>query len=233
MITGGSSGIGLATAKRFAAEGYHVAICGRSLKKLEAAKTQIDACFTSDASCHAISVDLSDVASTKRVGEEMLSIFGRVDVLINNASMAPMSDFEAIEPDVFESTTNVNIRSVFYLTQIAWRAMKAQGSGTVVNISSMAAVDPFPGFNLYGASKAWIELLTSALAVEGKEDGLRVCAVRPGAVETPMLRGLFPDFPADQCVQPEEIANQVWRCVADIDNHANGAVFEVTNQPSN
>ena len=73
--------------------------------------------------------------------------------------------------------------------------MRRQSGGTIVNISSMAAVDPFPGFSVYGATKAWVELFTKAIAEEGRADGILAFSLRLGAVETPMLRGLFPDFP--------------------------------------
>ena len=150
----------------------------------------------------------------------------------------PLNTFEEISAETFESAINTNIRSVFYLTQLIWKQMKdraqnaplEQGRGVVVNISSLAAVDPFPGFSLYGSCKAWLDLITFALASEGKEFGLRVCSVRPGAVETPMLRGLFPDYPAEQCVEPEEIAAAVWGCVSDPSQYPSGAAFAVTNQ---
>lgn len=231
LITGGSSGIGLASAITFAKQGYHVAICGRDIEKLEKAKSSIEAVLLNNAKCVTIPADLSEDSAAKRVGNDVIDSFSRIDVLVNNAALAPLENFESISQESFESITNVNIKSVFYLTQFVWKQMLRQGRGQVVNISSMAAVDPFPGFSLYGASKAWIELLTSALASEGEPHGIRVCAVRPGAVETPLLRGLFPDFPADQCVSPEAIADKVWQCIADPEGHPSGSAFEVTRQP--
>ena len=239
LITGGSSGIGLATAKLFARSGYQIAICGRRAAPLAVAKEQIEAAGKADAiSCFTSSVDLLDVDQAKHFGEQVLQHFGCVDVLINNAAMAPLSPFEEISADTFEAAINTNIRSNFYLTQLIWKHLKRraqespleQGRGVVVNISSLAAVDPFPGFSLYGSCKAWLDLITVALAAEGKDLGLRVCSVRPGAVETPMLRGLFPDYPAAQCVQPEAIANVVWSCVSDSRQFPSGGAFAVTTQ---
>ena len=112
--------------------------------------------------------------------------------------------------------------------QSVWPKLLENGGGTIVNISSMAAIDPFPGFSIYGASKAWIELFSKAIASEGADHSIRVCCVRPGAVETDLLRGLFPDFPADQCVSPEEIASKVWACVNDVERHASGEAFTVS-----
>ena len=239
LITGGSSGIGLATAKRFAEAGYHIAICGRRPEALEAANVQITtAGKVHEIRCFHQVVDLNHTDQAQQFGKQALQHFGNVDVLVNNAATAPLAPFEEITVETFESAINTNIRSVFYLTQLIWKHMKdralnaplGQGRGVVVNISSLAAVDPFPGFSLYGSCKAWLDLITFALASEGKELGLRVCSVRPGAVETPMLRGLFPEYPADQCVEPEEIAAAVWGCVNEPEQYPSGAAFAVTNQ---
>ena len=262
LVTGGSSGIGLAVAKRFASESYRIATCGRDVEKLEWAKNEIVAAGQSHKiDCLAIKADLNDVAQAQALGQRVIEHFGRVDVFVNNAAMAPLSPFEDFTSETFEALLNTNIRSAFYLTQQIWRQMKTdavktesmkteavkteamkpktvkspdtkQGRGVVVNISSLAAVDPFPGFSLYGASKAWGDLITLALAGEGEEHGLRICSIRPGAVETPMLRGLFPDFPADQCVTPDTIAEGVWKCVDEPHNYPSGQAFPITNQPS-
>ncbi len=241
LVTGGSSGIGLAVAKRFAAEGYKVATCGRDAEKLNAAKKAIVATGQSnDIECLAVKADLNDVEQAQAFGQQVLNHFGRVDVFVNNAASAPLSPFEDFTAETFETLINTNVRSAFYLSQLIWRHMKSeatnridtkQGRGVVVNISSLAAVDPFSGFSLYGASKAWGDLITLALAGEGEELGLRICSIRPGAVDTPMLRGLFPDFPADQCVTPEKISDGVWKCVAEPDNFPSGQAFPITNQP--
>lgn len=209
LVTGGSSGIGLATAIKFASENFNIVICGRDREKLENAQASI---IAHRVMCEPVTFDLDQGA--ERAGEIAnfaLENFGRIDVLVNNAGVAPLASFEDFSVEEFERSINVNIRSVFYLTQRVWRTMSEKNSGTIVNVSSMAAVDPFPGFSAYGASKAWVDLMTRALADEGKDKSLRVFSVRPGAVETPLLRSLFPDFPAEQAVGPNEIAEVVWR----------------------
>lgn len=235
MVTGGSSGIGLATSCRFAAEGYQLAICGRDEPKLAAAAQTIDQVANDAGFANKVftsTVDLADVEQTKRFASETLDRFGHVDVLVNNAALAPLAEFENVSPESFEATTNVNVRSVFYLTQAIWRSMQQRPdrdtAATIVNVSSLSAIDPFPGFSLYGASKAWVDLLTEALATEGNEAGIRVCSVRPGAVETPLLRGLFPDFPSDQCVSPETVAETIWNCVGLPEQFPSGGHFQVT-----
>jgi NAD(P)-dependent dehydrogenase (short-subunit alcohol dehydrogenase family) len=231
LVTGGSSGIGLATAKKFFAEGYRIAICGRSNERLQLAGEAIFNGGTIDSKLLlALPLDLADPTAGRRFAEESLEHFGRIDVLVNNAATAPLSPFGAVTEESFEDLVNLNIRSSFYLTQVVWNTMVKQKSGTIVNISSKAAVDPFPGFSLYGASKAWIDLLTHALGQEGADLGIRVCSIRPGAVETPLLRGLFPDYPADECSSPKLIADRVWDCVCDPQNHPSGSAFEIMRE---
>jgi len=246
LITGGSSGIGLSTAKLFAAQGYHLAICGRNGDALAEAREAILNETSHDIECLTLVADLNDISQAKNFAEDVIDHLGHIEVLINNAGAAPLASFEEISTESFESAININIRSTFYLTQIVWRQMKEQAQqhlsgqssklasshpGIVVNVSSLAAVDPFPGFSVYGACKAWLDLITVALAEEGKALGLRVCSVRPGAVETPMLRNLFPDYPADQCLPPEAIAEIIMACVSEPDQWESGAAFGITADP--
>ena len=231
IITGGSSGIGLATASLFFKNGYKLAFCGRRSEKLNAAKTQLLAIDDRPDDVGTFVADLETPQSMSEFAESAIGFLGHVDVLVNNAALAPLEKFESITAKKFESLVNINVRSNFYLTQAIWQQMINGEGGTIVNISSLAAVDPFPGFSLYGASKAWLDLMTLALAGEGTEHNVRVCSIRPGAVETPLLRGLFPDFPADQCVSPQQVAQMVWGCVEDPQKYPSGQFFPVTNQP--
>ena len=233
MITGGSSGIGLATARKFFDAGYRISICGRSQERLDEASKLIGNDPLADSKrLLTVVADLAEPAQAKAFAQESLEHFGRIDVLVNNAGVAPLSPFGAITEDSFENLINVNVRSSFYLTQLAWTTMVKQRGGTIVNISSLSAVDPFVGFSTYGASKAWLDLLTHSLAQEGKNLNIRACSVRPGAVETPLLRGLFPDFPADQCVSPQAVAEVVWGCVESPNDYPSGSAFPITADPA-
>ena len=208
FITGGTSGIGLETAKRFAGQGYRIVICGRDQSRLLDAERAIESCGA--ASCTSYVVDLADVSAAKEFVDLAIREMGRVDVLVNNAAVAPLQPMDAMSSDAFESVVNVNVRATFYVTQAIWKAMQSQQAGVIVNVSSLAAIDPFPGFGVYGASKAWADLMTTALAAEGKPHGIRVYSVRPGAVDTPLLRGLFPDFPTGDTVRPADVAGVIW-----------------------
>ena len=234
IITGGSSGIGLATARKFFNAGYRISICGRSQERLDEAAKLISASddLVDNKRLLTVATDLDDTAQAKTFVQKSLEYFGRIDVLVNNAGVAPLSPFGAITEDSFEQLININVRSGFYLTQLAWNTMVKQGGGTIVNISSLSAIDPFVGFSTYGASKAWLDLMTHSLAQEGKDLNIRVCSVRPGAVETPLLRGLFPDFPSEQCVSAEAVAEMVWGCVDSPTDYPSGSAFPITaDQP--
>ena len=203
IITGGSRGIGLATALRFARRGDNVVIAARGPADLEAAAKQIQ---QTGAACEAIPVDISTSNGAAELVDVALRRFERIDVLVNNAGFAPCKPLTEITDEEFAQALDVNIGGVFYVTRAAWPAMQRQGGGVIVSVSSLAAFDPFPGFSIYGGAKAWVNVFTKALAAEGKPHGIRAFAVAPGAVETKMLRGAFPDFPAEQTLDPDAVA---------------------------
>lgn len=206
IVTGGGRGIGRAVCQRFAKSGGQVVAVSRTVVELEETKRRIE---SATGRCDIHSVDVSkrdDVESLiKRVAER----FGRIDVLVNCAGAASLGTVEELTADAFDQVIAVNVGAIFYACRAVWPIMKTQNSGTIINISSVAAVDPFPGLVMYGASKAWVNTWTKGLADEGAPLGIRVYAVGPGAVETRMLRTAFPDFPADQTLAPEEIADVV------------------------
>ncbi len=222
-ITGGSSGIGLECAKVFAAQDYAVSICGRNSDRLQRAAAKIP-------SQHLLTlkIDLADSEAAAGFIKQTVGQFARLDVLINCAAEAPLAslvDFPATE---FESAIDTNIRGLFYATQAAWRQFLMQGAGgIIINISSLAAIDPFPGLSVYGACKAWMDLLTVALGAEGRPHGIRVFSIRPGAVDTPMLNGLFPEFPADQRLAPADVARLAWSLCGDSFQHSSGQAINI------
>lgn len=249
LVTGGSSGIGQAIALKFASHGYRIAICGRRRSQLEATaerirqvqqNSQTDGESIQAESCVAEIVDLSEPKQATQFVDSVFQQLGRVDVLVNNAGTAPLAPFETISAEEFERTLNINVRSVFYLTQRVWKhwteeskQLPTNRGKSIINISSLAAVDPFPHFSIYGASKAWLDLMTHALAAEGEPHGIRISSIRPGAVETPLLRALFPEFPADQCASPDDVAQLAWNCVAQPQAYPSGRAFRLPDTNSN
>jgi NAD(P)-dependent dehydrogenase (short-subunit alcohol dehydrogenase family) len=203
VITGASRGIGLATALRFARLGCRIVAAARNAERLGQAAVQIRA---AGGECEPVVVDVSIPEEAERLIQRTVERFGRVDVLVNNAGFAVLKPVDQTELAELERSLAVNVRAVFCTTRAAWAVMKRQGGGVIVNVSSAASVDPFSGFSVYGACKAWVNLFTQATADEGRKLGIRVLAIAPGAVETEMLRSLFPDLPADQTLDPAIVA---------------------------
>ena len=224
IITGASRGIGRATALALADAGARVVAVARTLSGLEQTRALMK---ERGGACHIAAVDVSNYDDVAELISSTKRDFGRIDVLINNAGVAPSSKMEDYDLRVFENMMAVNCHGVFYATRAIWPIFIEQGGGRIVNISSVAAVDPFLGFQAYGASKAWVSTFTQALAEEGRAHNIQVHAVAPGAVDTKMLRDVFPDFPVDQCLPPEEIAHAVAWVLDPRSKHASGSVVYV------
>ncbi len=203
IITGASRGIGLSTALRLARRGANIVAVARNPEHLETAAEQIREV---GGRCEIVDADVGSPEAAQRIVAAAWERFGAVNVLVNNAGVAPLSPTVDLTPDEFERVYRVNIAAVFHLTRAAWPLMLAQGGGVIVNISSRASDDPFPGFSVYGASKAWVNLFSRATADEGKPHNIRVFAVAPGAVETELMRGVFPDFPREHALDPDDVA---------------------------
>ncbi len=206
IVTGASRGIGQHIARTLAARGAQVVAAARDNQGLTDTCTRIE---RAGGCCRSVTVDVSTYAGACRAVQGAVAAFGRVDVLVNNAGCAPLYRMEDYDVAAFDRMMAVNCHAVFYLTRAVWPLFQKQGGGRIVNISSMAATDPFPGFQAYGAAKAWVNLFTRALADEGREHGISVFGVAPGAVDTTMLRQHFPDFPTEQCLSPEQVADAV------------------------
>lgn len=219
VITGGGRGIGRATALRFARAGAHIVAASRSLPELEETRRLVEA---GGGKCRTRVTDVASPDDVAALIEDALQHKGRVDVLVNNAGVAPQATMENLDPSQFHMLYTVNIAALFHTSRAVWGVMKRQGQGVIVNISSIAALDPFPGFAAYGASKAWVNAWTKGLAEEGRSCGIRVFAVAPGAVETRMLRDAFPDFPREQTLQPEDVADVVFALAQNECRYATG-----------
>jgi NAD(P)-dependent dehydrogenase (short-subunit alcohol dehydrogenase family) len=219
VVTGGGHGIGRAICLRFAADGAHVMAASRSTADLQETKMLIEAAG-GKCSIHATDVCCED--DINGLIETTLGRYGRVDVMVNNAGVAPLANIEELDASLFDTIMSVNVKAVFLGCRAVWPVMKKQGGGVIISTSSCASVDPFPGFAVYGASKSWVNAWTKALAEEGRSIGIRVFAVAPGAVETRMLRDAFPEFPGDQTLQPSDVADVVFTVADPTFRHTTG-----------
>ncbi len=219
IVTGAGRGIGRAVAIELAKAGYQLGLVARSEVELKETQRLCSGGWV-------LPADVSDAAACKGVVEQMARHCEGVDVLINNAGSAPQLSIESITEAQWRGVLDVNLSAVVYMTSAVWPAMMKQKSGVVVNISSVAALDPFPGLGFYGAAKAAVNILTLSLAREGQPHGIRVHAIGPGAVETAMFRNLLtPDeYPTNLALSPEEVAEGVLACINGPLRHTTGQV---------
>jgi meso-butanediol dehydrogenase/(S,S)-butanediol dehydrogenase/diacetyl reductase len=217
IVTGAGSGIGYATALELSRRGFTIVLVGRTPVKLQAAAKEIG---------HDSLAIVADVTrDADAIIQKTLAKFGRINVLVNNAGFAPAASIEQTTPKIWHEVMETNLSAVFYLCRAAWSALTKNG-GAIVNISSMAARDPFAGFLAYGAAKAGLNTFGLSLAREGEPHGVRVYTIAPGAVETPMLRAIVSteQLPADQTLSPAEVASVVGQCVSGESSYASGEV---------
>lgn len=223
IVTGAGRGIGRAVVCRLAGAGASVVAAARTPSELDETVARANDC---GGRCIGVVADVTDSAQVSRLVGRTREEFGRIDVLINNAGAAPLGAMASMTDDQFHQVNAVNINAVFYTCRAAWHELAA-ARGTIINVSSLAAFDPFPGFAVYGASKAWVNLFTKAIAAEGRKVGIRAFAVAPGAVETQMLRAAFPNFPAGQTLSPDDVAAAIEWLLDERVQHSSGDTITV------
>ncbi len=193
LITGGNSGIGLATACLFQRHDYEVVITGRDAGRVERAAEQLG--------CEARVCDLTDMDSLARLAE---SFQDGLDVLVNNGGTATFVPIEMHTPELFDQFIHTNVRAPLFLCQYLLPALEQRG-GVVVNVSSVIVESGKPGGSLYAVTKGAIDAMVRSLALEFAPRGVRVNAVSPGPIDTP----IFGKMGAPEAVVTEKLAEQV------------------------
>jgi NAD(P)-dependent dehydrogenase (short-subunit alcohol dehydrogenase family) len=174
IVTGATSGIGMATARKFAADGARVAATGRNARMLASVESK---------NIRTYQADLSSEKATEAFASAVLKDFGGIDVLVNAAGIISMGTIENTSLADYDSMMNINVRSVFHLTQLLLPSL-IERKGNIVNLSSVTGTRAFPGVLAYCVSKAAIDQLTHCAALELAPKGVRVNAVNPGVVRT-------------------------------------------------
>ena len=232
LITGGTSGIGRATANKLAQLGVHVLVVGRNAKR---GKDTVDEIRAAGGQADFISADLRDAASARDLAKRAIELGnGQIDILINNAGVYPFGPTDEMTEEQFDRVFSVNVKAPYFLVAELAPLMAERGKGAIVNLSTMAADYGAPGMSLYGSSKAAINLLTKTWAAEYGPRGVRVNAVSPGPTRTEGtdamgegLEQLAAQGPAGRPATAEEIAEAIVFLATDRASFVYGAKLAV------
>jgi NAD(P)-dependent dehydrogenase (short-subunit alcohol dehydrogenase family) len=222
FVTGGGSGMGLAAAQAFAAEGAAVAVVDVDEA---AARAAANALIAAGHKSIAIRCDVSDEAQVRSAVEQTVTVFGRLDAAFNNAGVqSPVSELADASVEEFDRVNGINLRGVFICMKYELIQMRKQGSGAIVNNSSLGGLVGVPGRAMYHATKHGVLGLTKSAALEYATQGILINAVCPGIIDTPMVSGMLQkepevmeemmkDVPARRLGRAEEVAAAVvWLC---------------------
>ena len=233
IITGAGSGIGHATAVKFAQEGAKVAVCDIDEKSaVEVAREITD----SGGEALAFRIDVTDKASIARMVEGVMAKWGRIDTLVNNAGIVQDAQLKKMSDDQFDRVIDVNLKGVYNCTKAVVDIMLEQHSGCILNASSIVGLYGNFGQTNYAASKFAVIGMMKTWARELGKKGIRANAICPGFIETPILKQMPQKVvqmmedrvPMGRLGRPEEIANTYAWLASDEASYINGAVIEVS-----
>lgn len=232
IVTGGASGMGAAMARELVSAGASVVIVDNNVVLATA--------FAEEIGAELLIGDVSDSVFCERVVETAVQKYGRLDILINAAGIIVRADAPGTSDEQWQRVMNVNVSGVFYLSRAAVQVMKAQGKGAIVNFGSIWGGVGATGVVAYCASKGAVHQLTRAMALDHVKDGIRINAVCPGEVNTPMLasersepvtnemlRRIASTVPMQRLADPVEIARVVLFLASDDASYMTGALVNV------
>jgi len=202
LVTGGSSGIGLAIATMLRDEGYDLTLASRTQEKIEAAAAELGA--------QAVAADMGKEEDCIRVVAEHRERFGGLDVLVNSAGIGIAGTVESLQTKHVDLQLNINLRGLLLVSREAIPLLR-ETKGWIINLASIAGTAPTPGLTVYGATKAAVIALTRSQNAELDSAGVRAIALCPGFVDTPMAQ--WSGLSAEEMIKPEDCAEVVRMCL--------------------
>ena len=221
ILTGAAGGIGAATARAVHQTGHVVVLAGRTVESLQGVADQLGD------SCLVVPTDLAEPDSCEHLITRTIAEYGRLDALVNNAGHLELAPIAEVDHHMLERSFKVNAIGPILLVKHAWNHFVACDSGCIINISSMASLDPLPQLTAYAAGKSALESLTRSILAERPSPSIRAFNITLGAVETGMLRKLVDEetYPTDQCLTPEQVAEHICEVIDGRHDHRQGEVM--------
>ena len=234
VITGGTRGIGFATAEAFLREGAKVIVCGSNKASADKAVADLKEIYP-DAVIAGISPDLSKLEDVRNIFKTVSGAYGCIDILVNNAGVSESTPFTDYTEETFDKVMDLNVKGVFNATRAAVECMVPRGTGVILSTSSMVSISGQPSGFAYPASKFAVNGLTVSLARELGPKGIRVNAVAPGITETDMMKAVPKEviepmvarIPLRRLGKPEDIANAFVFLASDEASYITGVVLSV------
>lgn len=224
VVTGGSTGIGLATARQLAAAGGRVAICARTAETLEAAATELR---ETGAEILSLRVDVSQEEEVDSLVHAVNEAWGGADLLVNNAGIGVFGTFMDLDIDDYDRVFGVNVRGLFLCSRAFAPGMVEQGGGVIVNVASLAGKNAFAGGAIYSASKHAVIGMSKSMMLDLRPHGVRVLTVCPGTVYTPFFDRVDQFNPVEErSLQADDVAEMILHVVR-LSDRATVSEFEI------
>jgi len=243
LISGAGGGVGAATARRFCEEGAKVTLTDLDQGAVERLAAELGG---EGFEAHALALDVTDDAAVGAVVTEAARLMGGLDTLVPNAGVLTMGAVETLSPGAFRNTLEVNLVGTFLCIRHAVPLIRAAGGGAIVCVASQSGIEGVPEASAYCASKFGVVGIVQSLARELTGDGIRVTAVAPGLVDTPMLRGFYEhradalggavetlfaaaidEYPIGRLATPAEVADTILFLASDLASYVSGATLPV------
>jgi 3-oxoacyl-[acyl-carrier protein] reductase len=234
IITGGAGGIGYAITTKFAKEGAVVIVNGRHLENITKVANEI---IEKGGRALALKADVTNLLEVKGMVEKIMKELGRIDILVNNAGIMINGPIENLKVEDWDKVMKINLTGVFLCSQVVGNEMIKASNGNIINIASIVAHQPYPSGGAYSASKSGVVILTKQLAIEWAKYNIRVNAISPGMIRTPMNEFHHSHaetyekrkalIPLQRIGMPEDVANTAVFFASDESNYITGQVLLV------